>query len=47
MYRSQQPRAATFLSMSAIVKLILEDKDDGKASMPDFMSVETIPAILT
>ena len=26
--------------MSAIVKLILEDKDDGKA-MPDFKNVET------
>ena len=44
---SSIPAAATFFPMSAIVKPSLEDRDDRKAGMPDYQSVETIAAILT
>ena len=39
--------AATFFPMSAIVKPMLEDRDDRKTSMPvpDYQNVETIAAI--
>ena len=39
--------AATFFLMSAIVKPNLEDRDDRKASMPDYQNVKKIEAILS
>ena len=43
------PAAATFFPMSAIaiVKPILENRADSKASMPDYQNVKKIEAILS
>ena len=46
---SSIPEAATFFPMSAIaiVKPILENRADSKASMPDYQNVKKIEAILS
>ena len=46
---SSIPEAATFFSMSAIaiVKPILKDRANSKASMPDYHNVKKIEAILS
>ena len=46
---SSIPAAATFFPMSAIaiVKRILKDRADSKASMPDYQNMKKIEAILS
>ena len=42
---SSIPEAATFFPMSVIVKPLLEDQSNLKASLPNYQNVETIAAI--
>ena len=49
LFRFQHPRASHLLPHEpiTIVKPILENRDDHKASIPDYQNVETIAPILT